>query len=168
MWLISFMKQTNRARGLKAKKNGENFENIFKVICQRMNIVVTRIPDGCRQLSATKLTRVKTPFDWVLSFQGRVALIDTKSINAKAFPNSLIDFHQAMAMAAHEANGIRAGYVVFLKEIETLVFIQAVELVKSFGVKGSFSPALGNCTVIGRLNPVFTVCEISPKLLFGL
>ena len=104
--------RSRRAAGWLAKKVGSHFEDVFKYACQRQGIVVTRMPDGCRTLGANRLMRVQTPFDWILTSQGKSAFIDTKSTEDNLFPAGKIKDHQLLTLLAHAQAGAIAGYVI--------------------------------------------------------
>jgi len=120
------MISTKRISGLVAKRQGQSFENIFETSCQYHGLAVTRIPDGCRQVHGGKLIRVKSPYDFTISYRGRSAMIDTKTQAGKTFPYARIDIDQARNLSQHERQGVTAGYVVWLRDIDSVVFIAAV------------------------------------------
>lgn len=104
---------------------GALFENLFENRAKRGGITVTRMPDGCRQLGKDKLIRVATPFDWILSYQGQACLIDTKTTDGDRFPFSKIEAHQARELLKHHEAGTIAGYVIWFRLSDEVVFIGA-------------------------------------------
>lgn len=106
-------------------------------------IRVTRLPDGCKQIGPGKLIRVRSPFDWILSFKGKTALLDTKTISGKTFPYSAIDDFQAHILYAHEMEGAIAGYVVEIRGENRIIFLKASQLMSKLGQRGSFKPEDG-------------------------
>lgn len=152
---------TNAIRGLKAKRQGQSFENIFEVACRNHGLAVTRIPDSCRRVGANKLIQTKSPFDFVISYAGRSAMIDTKSCDGKAFPYSKIDPRQVLNLVDHEKEGTLSGYVVWLREIDAVVFIQAGFLEEAVGKRGSFPT---DSPFIKHLGPA---TSFTPAAIFG-
>lgn len=116
---------THQAQGAKAKRAGDQFEALFFSAARLSGIAITRINDGCRTLGRNRLIRVKQPWDWVLTFQGMTALIDTKTTNAAAFPCSKIDGNQLRELTRHAAQGAIAGYVVWTRATHELFFVPA-------------------------------------------
>lgn len=151
---------TRRLAGLTAKRNGQNFENIFHAACYRQGMAVTRIPDGCRQVGPTKLLRVKTPFDWVVSYKDHTALIDTKTINAGTVGNASVVEHQVIDMLRHEIQGTKAGYVIWLRKLERVLFIPASILHKALGIRGSIAPTVDGAVDLGSIQ------DLDPRKIF--
>lgn len=132
--------------GHKAKKNGDVFENIFKSMCVRHNISVTRIPNGCEvvcgfdpRIGGPRVKLVKSPWDFVLSYNGRVALLDTKTCSNN-FGNSAIDHNQVDAMIEHRPHAI-GGYVIWQRDVDVVYFIEAECLRSRKGTRGSINYA---------------------------
>lgn len=109
---------------MKPVHSGKAFEDSFETQCKVNMVTATRIPDGCRQLGK-KIIRVKTPWDWVASFLGTAALIDTKTTQEKTFPHSKIDENQVKAMLPHCCALVPAGYVIELKGSDAVIFVSA-------------------------------------------
>ena len=164
-----------KAAGKKAKAQGKIFEDIFERACLALaegGLVCTRVPDGCRQVGRDhrgmpRLVRMKSPWDWVVTWNGTTALFDTKSKGSKAFGFSDVDGDQARELWKHEDAGGVAGYVVWLRESGNVIFIPAHMLVANLGARGSFTPAtpgvlhLGVLTdQFGRVAGHFEVCRI--------
>lgn len=84
--------------------------------------------------------RVKSPFDWVITHGGRTALIDTKTLNERNFPNSSIDQHQLGQLLPHELRDGVAGYVIWLRPNDRIVFIPASTLAGAVLNRGSLTP----------------------------
>lgn len=152
---------TNAIRGLKAKRQGQSFENIFESACLYNGIAVTRIPDSCRRVSHNKLLQVPSPFDFTISYRGRTAMIDTKTQAGKTYPYSDINSRQVLNLASHEAHGIPAGYVIWLREIDAVAFITAGYLEKAIGKRGSFQ---ADSPYVKHLGPIAT---FTPAAIFS-
>lgn len=153
------MNYKRRVGGKKAQHNGAQFEALFATACARQAIIATRIPDGCKQ-TKIGLIRVKSPFDWVLSFNGTTALIDTKTIAGKSFPNSLIDTHQALTLVRHDIEGTKAGYVMWLRQTDEFVYVSAKILCQAMQSRGSLGPDTPGVKKLG-INPL-----VDLKLIF--
>jgi len=125
--------------GRKAQHVGQGFELLFGRMCLIQRVKCTRIPDGCKQLSQHKIVRVPTPWDWILSHQGKVALLDTKTC-AENFPHSAIEAHQVDEMLGHCQNGTIAGYVIWLRKIDHVIYVPAPLLNSWRHVRGSITP----------------------------
>lgn len=126
-------------RGRKAQAQGAAFEALFLRAATSHSIVTTRIPDGCKQLPGGKIRRVPTPFDWAMSLKTKVAFIDTKCLDKNTFPHASIEPHQALALLRHELEGITAGYIVWLKKTNKVIFIPAKLLCEAMQKTGSIS-----------------------------
>lgn len=92
-------------------------------------MVCIRFPDGCEKKNGPggkpRLIAVRTPFDFILSHDGKAAFIDTKHTTLKNFPYSAIKGHQLRALLELEEQGHPSGYVIFFKEHRRIVFIPA-------------------------------------------
>lgn len=143
---------TKRLAGKRAQQNGAQFEALFQAACARQAIIATRIPDGCKQTSRGVI-RIQTPFDWVLSYQGRAALIDTKTMQDKSFANSKINPAQALALVRHDVEGTKAGYVVWLRETDEFIYIPAKILCQAMMERGSTSSKTPGVKLLG-INPL--------------
>lgn len=140
--MTGFPKLQNRLRGRTAKAAGTAFEELFERVARLQRIGISRIHDGCRRVGPrpTDLIRMKQPFDWVLSYRGLSALIDTKSVAGKALPCSAIDPNQRRELARHASHGGIAGYVVWTRDTKDFYFIPASVLEEKAKLKrGSIS-----------------------------
>lgn len=108
-----------------AHANGELFEDLFLKTCKLQNIAVTRIPNGCRRINRTHMIPVKTPWDWVITYGSRTALIDTKCTLLGHFDCSKMKAHQIKELAMHERMGAVAGYLIWLRKVEKIFFMKA-------------------------------------------
>lgn len=141
--------RNNRLAGLRAKRQGQAFEDIFYRACVAKRVAITRFPEGCRRIGLKRLIQVKTPFDWVVSYKNRTALIDTKSVSGAFFPNSAIEGHQVSEMLKHAEHGTIGGYVVWLRLVNHVIFIPATLLAANYEVKGSIGHMNANVTLLG-------------------
>lgn len=140
------MNLAKRISGLKAKRSGEQFERFFEIRCRQLGISCIRIPDGCRQLSATRTMRVKTPFDYIIGFEKSVIFIDLKSTINNRFTYSQIDQNQLRALSSL-AQHQRGGYLIYYRSSKKLVYYEVGELLlveRGDGVGDSHGLVLGN------------------------
>lgn len=117
-------KSRRKMGGIKARAFGNMFEELFYMNCRRLNIGVTQIPDSCKQISRTKIIRVKSPFDWILTHEGRSAFIDTKT-TMDNFGKSDISDHQVKELLIHEKAGGIAGYVIWFRDKDLIILASA-------------------------------------------
>lgn len=111
--------------GYIGKKRGELFETQFMTSSHRYNAACTRIPDGCKQVSKTKLIRVRTPFDWIVSYRGKTAVIDTKSFDHAVLRRSDVVDHQLTHLLDHARESVTAGFVVHHRPTSKVIFYPA-------------------------------------------
>lgn len=105
--------------------------------------------------------RVKSPWDFVASFNGRTALLDTKTTGANSFPHSQIDENQVNAMLPHERLGAIAGYVIHTRENGQVFFIRASALNQCRRIRGGIEPTHPDAIRLGAIH------DFSPRLLFA-
>lgn len=122
------MNDNRRAGGFKAKRVGQSFERSFELRCGFDGIDCVRIPDGCRQLSATKLVRCKSPFDYVLRYKDKTACLDLKTTEKSAFTYSMIDPAQVHALAKLQTPNNVTGYFVYFRKENVYSLISAESL----------------------------------------
>lgn len=145
------VKSRRRIGGIKAKAYGQMFEQIFLMACKRHHIGVTQIPDACRQISASKIMRVKSPFDWVMTHQGKSAVIDTKTTEHDFFNRSDIVEHQVKELLTHEIAGGLGGYVIWFRSMDQIIFMPASTLntLKRSGLGGSINARNPDAILLG-------------------
>jgi penicillin-binding protein-related factor A (putative recombinase) len=143
-----------------AKQQGDAFEEAFEWKCRAASIAITRIPDGCEQ-GRGKLYRVKSPFDWFLSFQCWAFALDTKSTAELAFPHWKIDRDQVDNLLSHQKQGTMAGYVIYMRTLNAVVFVAASDLDRRLkSGKGSIKREDPDVTYLGNSQ------TFNPLLLF--
>jgi penicillin-binding protein-related factor A (putative recombinase) len=149
--------------GLKSQAFGSLFEDLFSLRCRSIpGMATTRFPDGCRVVGKNTMIRVKTPCDWVLTFGGVTALIDTKTVAGDAFPFSMIQKHQVIEMLNHQVNGARAGYVIWFRKSDDVLFCSASLLAALIGKTGSIRGPGGGSSYLGKSK------DFQPERLFGI
>lgn len=120
-----------RLAGKIAKLAGEYFETSLEYVCSRDQIILVRIPDGCKVRKhgrSLKLVRVKTPFDFIIAKKNKAIFFDAKSINSKTFPYSCIDSNQLYHLSKLNSEGLKAGYLIRFREIDQIVFFDVQTL----------------------------------------
>lgn len=153
------MTLANTLRGGKAYRAGRGFEEIFERQCRISRVAFNRVPDGCRTVGARKLIRVRTPYDWVLTLNGKTALIDTKSFDLSRLLPSKIEPHQLKALLAHHTEGAVAGYVIHFRPEADVRFAPASVLDTIFST--------GKGCEYTALLPLGRYPSFNPRRLFG-
>jgi penicillin-binding protein-related factor A (putative recombinase) len=147
--------------GLIQKSFGDSFERLFHFQCCRTKgLAITRFPDGCKVLRQNKIVRVKTPWDWIVSYNGKTALIDTKTTEGDTFPNSKIEHHQVSEMYSHSiAGNNNSGYVIWFRESDGVYFASSIILNNLLKVRGSLKPEI--LQFLGKSR------DFKPQIMFG-
>ena len=140
-----------RIAGKRAKEWGKTFETVFHASCLRKGIAISRMPDGCKQIGPGRIIRVKTDFDWVVTYNGQAGLFDTKTNESNTLGNSEIDRHQAQALFKHQMAGAVAGYILWLRNKNRVCFIPAKSLMELIGRRGSSDNESSYAVDIGPL-----------------
>lgn len=142
---------------------GSLFEELFHMTCGRtQGMAVTRFPDGCRVVGKNKVIRIKTPCDWILTFGGVTALIDTKTTESDSFPFSKIEKHQVKEMAIHAQSGARSGYVIWFRKSDDVVFMSSLFLLGLINQRGSLKAMNCSSSYLGKSR------QFDPKMIFGM
>lgn len=141
--------RNSRLAGLRAKRQGDAFEEIFQRAARAKRVPITRFPNGCKRVGPKRLIQVKTPFDWILTHKNVTAMIDTKSVSGAFFPNSAIEGHQISEMLAHAEQGAIGGYVVWLRLVNHVIFIPATRLATAYGTRGSIGHMDSHIKMLG-------------------
>lgn len=136
------MNLNRRIGGLKAKRNGQLFENVVKSQCERLGWAVVRIPDGSRTLGLNKIIRVKSPFDFCIAKRGNVIFFDAKSWEGATWAKSKVNDKQVEHLLKLEAAWQVSGYMVFFKKIDRVIFFTATQL-DSLNARESLLPGQG-------------------------
>lgn len=127
-----FRSQKNIKRGVLAKGIGDLFENMLRNSCLKSQIVCTRIPDGCKMIrtrsGAVLPKRTTTPFDFLLTKKGKSACIDCKTVDSGNFSHSMLTQHQVHSLLSIHDSDVTAGYVVWFRDTNQVVFYSADKL----------------------------------------
>jgi penicillin-binding protein-related factor A (putative recombinase) len=114
-------------RGAKAKFWGANFENLLSLHCRLNKIAFEKIPSGCKWVGKMAVPQ-KTPFDFIAAKNGRAVVFDAKTLDRETFPKSSCEPHQVEALHSFEMSKLTAGYIVFFRPINSVVFFTASQL----------------------------------------
>jgi penicillin-binding protein-related factor A (putative recombinase) len=99
-----------------AKVSGERFERLISSVAAHERIACVQIPAGSRTVRGPggQLVNIgqRSPFDFILAYQGLAAFFDTKSTEACTFGASMIKNHQLYALQKLEDQGMVAGYLI--------------------------------------------------------
>lgn len=124
---------------VKPQAIGATFESMFLMTARANRIAITKIPDSCRSVGKNQIIRVKSPWDWILTYNRKTAFIDTKTTRGSSFPCSKICEHQVNELIQHEYAGASAGYVIWLRSTNRVFFMSAKNLAGLMDLGGSFS-----------------------------
>ena len=115
------------SKSLSVKKIGDQFEGVFEFRCRSQGVLFLRVPNGCRQVGPkpNQLIRVRSPFDCVIDFQGKIALLDLKTYSKNRISHGDLVPHQIQNLLDFETCGHIAGYIVFFREADKIVFYSA-------------------------------------------
>lgn len=149
--------------GIVQKAFGDLFEDLFFDMCNRVpGMAITRFPDGCRVVGRNKIIRVKTPCDWIMTYGGMTALLDTKTTETDSFPYSKIEKHQVEEMIKHQAAGARSGYVIWYRKSDDIVFVSSLLLSQLMYQRGSIKGFTGSSCYLGKSR------DFKAKMIFGI
>lgn len=117
---------------MNSKKIGNHWELLFERMSNRQGLGCLRIYDGCKRIPwqrGVKIIPIKQACDWVIVHEGKAALIDTKTLGkGQTFPQSLINFDQISGMKKLQEHGAIAGYVVWYRASNKVVFLRLRDL----------------------------------------
>jgi hypothetical protein len=139
-------KSFSRIRGgMRAKREGDAFQNFFFSSCHYAGIYAVRFPDGAKRTmrgGRPHLIQVQTPFDFILIGHGNSAYVDTKSISDDVVTYSFLTQHQVGVLFDIENRGLKAGYVVHFKLTNQVYFFKA-SLLRALKPRQSLKPEDG-------------------------
>ena len=127
----------NRVRGgKKAKSYGKAFELAVYEQCQREGLFPIWHPDGCETIARPPyLIRTKMPFDFSILKDSKALFLDAKSFDKNTMSASDMAEHQVRILARAEEEGFAAGYLVYFRKPDKIVFFDAHVLLE-LGEKG--------------------------------
>lgn len=112
----------NQFRGKLAKAQGLQFEKILEFNAKCQDILFVRMPDGCKTVSRTRIIRVRTPFDYVLVYNGISVFIDCKSFDSDRITHSQLVDHQIDSLKQINEKGCTSGYLVWFRKENAVCF----------------------------------------------
>jgi penicillin-binding protein-related factor A (putative recombinase) len=125
-----------RSAGLRAKRTGDYFENLLMFFAGRAGFNFIKIPSGCKTVGGTKLIRVKSPFDFILSSKELTIFCDAKTTEANSFSFSQIDQDQVRNLALVKNDFSLSGYIIaFGDEVEFFSVEQLKDVKPGKGLK---------------------------------
>jgi penicillin-binding protein-related factor A (putative recombinase) len=131
--------------GIKSQTFGSLFEGIFARRARSVRgLALTKFPQGARIVGKNKIVKIKTPCDWILTFNGVTALIDTKTTDATSFPFSKIKPHQVDEMLKHYIAGSVSGYVIWYRKTDDVIFVPSHILKSLIYIKGTIKIVKGS------------------------
>jgi penicillin-binding protein-related factor A (putative recombinase) len=132
--------------GRVAQQAGGQFEIMLSSRASSVGIECIRIPDGCRMVRGSRgytLRRVATPFDYVFLYKNKTILLDAKTVDGNTFPYSAIVAHQLKSLRRCERHAHLAGYMVWHRDVDALVFYTA-SILHKLKPRESLNPTLGH------------------------
>ena len=107
-----------------ARDAGNSFEDFFTKRCTVDKIRAVRIPNAGRKIKTRtgfKVKLAKSPFDFLITHEGRSACVDTKTTMGKTFAHSMVVTHQ-LKWLQFTGPSIPSGYVIWFREPNQVVF----------------------------------------------
>jgi len=115
-------------QGAQAQSVGKAWETHFKMQCNSQGVAFVQIPTGAKRTpQGWKLK--KSPFDFIIAKDGEAACLDTKTVGSGNFPRSAINTNQMEKLLAI-SEGLAAGYLVWFRDTDNIVFFEAMQLVR--------------------------------------
>lgn len=116
--------------GRRAKAVGDQWQGVLERRAIREEILMLRIPDGCRQIGKDKLIRTRSPLDYVMFKEGRTVCFDAKTINSDVITYSNLHSsestkHQLQTCLHISTKGVRAGLIIWFRLSNYVSFIDA-------------------------------------------
>lgn len=109
----------------KSRAQGVAYEVEVENQAHREDMALTQMPMGAKFVNSTKMVRVKTDFDFILTFRHKTALFDCKSFKGTRLTASMILDHQFNALLRHHLKGGIAGYLIFWIEKNSVMWFSA-------------------------------------------
>jgi Recombination protein U len=117
-----------RGNGPKNRKSGADFERFLEMNCRMSQALFIKIPLGCRRLGRNRLIPIISPFDYILVKHGVSAFIDCKTYDKESIAHSDLTTHQVNTLSQVQESGAIAGYLVWHRPINQVVFYEAKKL----------------------------------------
>lgn len=105
---------------------GAQFEALVEKVAMRLLIAFEKIINVYHGPTGTYY--VKAPYDCVLAYQGKVAMLDLKTYDDQNLKCSNIVPHQLKALLKMDYQNITAGYLVWYRTINLVVLYNPLQL----------------------------------------
>lgn len=155
----------NVAAGRNAHREGRQFEELFDRSCFRVGVDSVVFPMGCERRGGRFVPK-KTPCDRILMADGgRCVFVDCKTWSEahNTLSRSMLTDHQVMALKRFSDKGNLAGYVVWFRGPNRVVFFSADQLWGVFQNQGSLTPDHGiQLGPFESINPSVLFKNLSP------
>jgi penicillin-binding protein-related factor A (putative recombinase) len=92
-----------------------------------------RVPDGCKIVGRGRLIRIKSPFDYIASLNGKNICVDVKHTMSEMFPVGKINKEQVGQLLRVN----HGGYMVYCKPKHCWYFIPVRQLKKAVDIHKS-------------------------------
>lgn len=148
-----------------SKKEGNQFERIFELEAKRTLIGVQKI-NSTSTMTKGGWVFLKSPYDFILAYQGQAAIIDTKTYQSDILNHSALDQDQLRSLENMDIHGLPAGYVVWFRQSNKVVFFP-VQVLLNLNQEHSLKPEdgelLGSIETM-NLRKLFNGNETNKKL----
>ena len=149
------MPTLSRVRGgIDANAWGKAFENMVVRSGIKHGITVIRIPDGCetrRGARGPRVVRVRSPFDFVLLKRTQAVVFDAKTTAETTFKYSNLTEHQLGSLKRCSEQAKNAGYLVFFRNFDEVVFYN-IDILSALRPGKSVKP--GDGMILGRSSSI--------------
>lgn len=125
------MYSSSNIRKLSPKAIGTQFESLFEKICRMNRIGVLRIHDGFKRIGGGFIP-VRNSCDWVLFYEGKTALVDTKTQEkGQTFAAGHVDAEQINKMHPFALDhNVTCGYVVYFRNEGCVIFLPTATILE--------------------------------------
>lgn len=128
---------------------GKGFEQIFETMARYCGLTPIRCGHSCRVVAGGRLRLVPGQLDWqLLTRDGRVAFVDTKSFATDRFVYSDIDPAQLGRSALYCEMGFVSGFVVWFRKPNLVGYFSGLRIAGE-GPRSGFGP--GDGVPLGRI-----------------
>lgn len=111
-----------------SRQRGWDFEALFEKMCRFEGLLVRKIPLSCRPIGNNQFLPVKSELDWQVGHSGITAFIDTKSQKGATMVRSAFNDDQVDVAVGFNSWDIPAGFIVFFREINRVVFFTGAQI----------------------------------------
>lgn len=111
--------------GRTAKKIGAYFESFIRHGFNKIGASIVSIPSGCKWITFNRAISVQTPFDFFACKNGVAIAFDAKTVDKNTFSKSEMKDHQVKALYDLERSKMLAGYLVWFRPDDKIVFYKS-------------------------------------------